>query len=253
MAHFADLTRCTYSGRDYVEGGDEDLSVGWLERGHEFARGDVPAGLADALLLCATRPVRLFRGFHTCDLCPPSSDPLDVQRTTMQLPDGREVALGNGEIRVRAMDDRWYTAPTLVAHYVAAHGYVPPAPFVAAVLHRAAELYVLSGPQLNRLTALSVEDQLDVCIRAIGSFPTCEPAALAAVCARLRMRDDAPLGMDDEMDVLPGQIADACLEVAYAFSRDEPVLDEERQARTRACLIHVLELASDLGIDATAF
>jgi len=41
--------------------------------------------------------------------------------------------------------------------------------------------------------------------------------------------------------------------VAYAFSRDEPVLDEERQARTRACLIHVLELASDLGIDATAF
>jgi hypothetical protein len=29
--------------------------------------------------------------------------------------------------------------------------------------------------------------------------------------------------------------------------------DEERKSRTRACLISVLELASDLGIDAAAF
>jgi hypothetical protein len=170
----------------------------------------------------------------------------------MQL-DGREIALGNGEVRVRALDDRWYTAPTLVAHYVAAHSYMPPAPFVEAVLRRAAELYVLTGIQLSRLSTLPVEDQLDVCIRAIAAFPTREQAALAAVCTELRMRDDAALHAMDEIDALSDQVADACLETSYAFSCDEPLNDDERQSRTRACLIYVLELASDFGIDATAF
>jgi hypothetical protein len=167
--------------------------------------------------------------------------------------DGRSIRLGNGEVRVRAPDGQWYAAPTLVAHYVAGHGYLPPRPFVDAVLRRAAEFYALTGVQLSRLTALSVEDQLDVCIRAIAAFPTRETAALAAVCTQLRMRDDAALHAMDEMDALPDQVADACLETSYAFSCNEPMTDEERKSRTRACLISILELASDLGIDAAAF
>jgi hypothetical protein len=249
MAYFADLTRYAYAHPD--DDGDEVLSVGWLERGLDFARGDAPAGLVEALLRCSTRPVRLFKGFHTCDLCP-SPGPLEVRRTTMQL-DGREVALGNGEVRVRTPDGRWYAAPTLVAHYVAVHGYLPPEPFVVAVLRRAAEFYVLTGAQLSRLTALSIEDQLDVCIRAIAAFPTREPVALAAVCTQLRMRDDAALHAMDELDELPDRFADACLETSFAFSCNEPMTDEERASRTRACLRYVLELASDLGIDAAAF
>jgi len=167
--------------------------------------------------------------------------------------DGREVALGNGEVRVRAPDGRWYAAPTLVAHYVAVHGYLPPAPFVGAVLRRAAEFYVLTPAQLTRLAMLSIEDQLDVCIRAIARFPTREPAELAAVCTQLRMRDFATLHEMDALDSLSDQIADACWETTFAFSNDEVLTDDERKSRVRACLIYVLELASDLGIDAAAF
>lgn len=251
MAYFPELARYAYFRDEELEGGDPELCVGWLERGHDFARGDAPPGLVDALLLCATRPVRRTKGFHTCDLCP-SAGRYEVPIASMDL-DGRTLELGNGEIRVRAPDGPCYTAPTLVAHYVAAHGYLPPAPFVGAVLRRAAGFYVLTGGQLSRLTALSIEDQLDVCIRAISAFPTREPAALAAVCAQLRRRDDATLHELDEMDALSDQVADACLETSYAFSCSEPLTDDERESRARACLIHVLELASDFGIDATTF
>lgn len=251
MAYFPDLTRYAYGHRAQIDDGDEVLSVGWLERGREFARGDAPVGLVDALLRCATRPVQMFKGFHSCDLCP-SSVPLEVHRTTMLL-DGREIALGNGEVRVRAPDGRWYAAPTLVAHYVAVHGYLPPAPFVSAVLRRAAEFYVLAGAQLTRLAMLSFEDQLDVCIRAIARFPTREPAALANVCTQLRTRDFARLHELDALDSLSDHIVDSCWEMTHAFSNDDVLTDDERKSRVRACLIYVLELASDLGIDAAAF
>jgi hypothetical protein len=251
MSYFADLTRYTERRDDAIEGGEHDLRVGWLESGHDFPRGDAPSGLVDALLLCATRPVRLTRGFHGCDLCP-SASRHEMRITSMDL-DGRTLKLGNGEVRVRAPGGQWYTAPTLIAHYVAAHGYVPPAPFVDSVLRRAEEFYVLTGEQLRRLTALAIEDQLDVCIRAIAALPTREPAALAAVCAQLRMRDDVALHEMDEMDALSDQVADACLTISDAFSCNEPLPHDERQSRARACLIYVLELASDLGVDATAF
>lgn len=248
MAYFPDLTRYAYGPDEEIEGGNQDLHIGWLDGSHDFARGDAPPDLVDALLLCATRPVRTKKGFHYCDLCPS----VDQSRITSMDLDGRTVKLGNGELRVRARDGQWYTAPTLVAHYVAAHGYLPPAPFVDGVLRRAAEFYVLAGVQLSRLAALSIEDQLDVCIRAISAFPAREPAALVAVCTQLRMRDDATLRAMDEMDSLSEQAADACVETSYAFSSNELVTDDERQSRVRACLIYVLELASDLGIDAAA-
>jgi hypothetical protein len=247
MAYFPELTRYAYASGGEIE----DLHVGWLEGGRDFARGDAPAGLVDALLLCATRPVRLKKGFHDCDLCS-SVGRYEMRRVSMDL-GGRTLELGNGEVRVRAPDGQWYTAPTLVAHYVAAHGYLPPAPFVGAVIRRAAEFYVLTGAQLSRLAALSIEEQLDVCIRAISAFPTREPAALAAVCTQLRVRDYATHDEMDEMDSLSEEAQDACSETSYTFKTNEVLTDDERQSRVRACLIYVLELASDLGIDAAAF
>lgn len=190
-----------------------------------------------------------MKGFHECDLCRPVSR---YEMHSMDL-DGRTIKLGNGELRVRAPDGQWYTAPTLVAHYVAAHSYLPPAPFVGAVLRRAAEFYVLTGAQLSRLAALSIEDQLDVCIRAIAALPTREPAALAAVCTQLRIRDAATLREMAEIDALSDEVAEACWTTSEAFSSSEPLSDDERQSRARACLTYVLELASDLGIDAAAF
>jgi hypothetical protein len=42
--------------------------------------------------------------------------------------------MGNGEIRVAGSRGRIYVAPVLVAHYVQAHHYLPPAVFVDAVV-----------------------------------------------------------------------------------------------------------------------
>jgi len=249
VTYFTDLTPYTYCLAPGIEDSDHALNIGWLGRGHDFPRGEADRGLVHALLMCATRPVREKRGFHDCDLCSQTgwSGP-----TSMAL-EGRALKLGNGEIRVRAHDGRWYAAPTLIAHYVAAHNYLPPAPFVDAVLRKAASFYLLTGEQLSRLTALSIEDQLDVCVRAIEAFPTSDPAALAAVCRQLRMRDEVALFQMEEMESLPDELADACAETAAAFSLDEPVSEELRRELVRDCLIFVLERAADLGVDAAAF
>jgi len=250
MAYFPDLTRYAYGRGDEIEGGDRDLNVGWLARGHDFTRGDAPAGLVDALLACATRPARLYRGMHTCDLCP-APGPGQPRITTMEL-DGRQVRLGNGEVRVQASDGLWYTAPTLVAHYVAAHAYLPPVPFVDAVLLHAGGIYVLRGAQLRRLFAMTIDDQREVCLRVLAALPTAEPEALVAACAKVRdgdHREDFP----DELHALEQPVGLACFSSLRAFSRDDSVAETERRARIAHCLVTVLEMAADLGVDAAAF
>jgi hypothetical protein len=44
-----------------------------------------------------------------------------------------KLAVGNGEIRVSGKDGIVYAAPTLVCHYIQAHGYFPPEEFIEAV------------------------------------------------------------------------------------------------------------------------
>ena len=51
------------------------MNVGWLERGHEFPTGEVPAAFVARLAqLVEHAPTRATRGMHHCDLCPPSED-----------------------------------------------------------------------------------------------------------------------------------------------------------------------------------
>jgi hypothetical protein len=123
LTYFADLTPFVYGRGSDID----ELNVGWLSDKHEFTRGVAPAGFVEALLICAKRPIREARGHHTCDMC-------NEQRWIAMQLDGREIKLGTGQIRVQAIDGCWYTAPTLVAHYVDAHEYLPPAPFIDAVL-----------------------------------------------------------------------------------------------------------------------
>ena len=57
------------------------------------------------------------------------------RRQTIRMRSGlRPVWLGNGEIRVTGEDGTVYAAPTMIAHYVAEHHYLPPQEFVDAVL-----------------------------------------------------------------------------------------------------------------------
>ncbi|MEJ7786715.1 MAG: hypothetical protein WKF96_18085 [Solirubrobacteraceae bacterium] len=69
--------------------------MGWLSGGHPY-----PTGPSQVRMQCGLRPVRLR----------------------------------NGEIRVTGEDGTVYAAPTMIAHYVAEHDYLPPQEFVDALL-----------------------------------------------------------------------------------------------------------------------
>jgi hypothetical protein len=127
MAYFPDLTPYTYS-----ESAEPMVNVGWLDREHTFEAGDTDKRLLSALLDLCSRPVNVMRGSHDCDLCGEESP---IRATGPSGP----VFLGNGEIHVRLPSGPIYAAPTLIAHYVAAHGYQPPVDFVHAAIQNAAQ------------------------------------------------------------------------------------------------------------------
>jgi len=59
-------------------------------------------------------------GFHECEFCSPTG--------------AEKLAMGTGELWVPGTGDLIYVAPKLVAHYIEAHGYLPPQEFMEAVV-----------------------------------------------------------------------------------------------------------------------
>lgn len=159
MAYFADLTDYCYGSAQLIEGSAPVLNVGWLEVGHPFPTAEPEPEFVRSLIRCCRRPVCLYRGFHICDLC-------DVQKFEMQIVsyEGRRVHVGNGEVCVLGLDDRWYTAPTLVAHYVLKHQYCPPEQFVSGVLRTAAAIPCIDAEQFSQISALSIPARFDLCL-----------------------------------------------------------------------------------------
>jgi hypothetical protein len=135
MTYFPDLSRYEY-GRVSQPG---ILNVGWLDGTHPFTQGNVDARLIQKLRLLAAKPVKLYRGFHICELCakpalrketlPPHHVVLD-----MNSPYGNWLASrrGNGEIRVSCVGVT-FAAPVLIVHYIEEHRYLPPVQFLTAV------------------------------------------------------------------------------------------------------------------------
>ncbi|GAA3061618.1 hypothetical protein [Actinokineospora globicatena] len=134
MATYPDLSPYVYTNRF-----DEDdpeaappgtLNVGWIGREQPFPQGPADPELVHALLrLSLTHHVRQMRGMHGCPFCPAH----DHVRVPFAESPKDFCLLGSAEIQVEG-DGTTYAAPNLVAHYVADHGYQPPAEFVAAVL-----------------------------------------------------------------------------------------------------------------------
>jgi hypothetical protein len=104
-----------------MQSGENSIPIGWLHPDHEFSRGEVAPEFVARLKEFA----RLWGesidalgwgaagGYHTCEFCGKAS--------------------GSGTFGVPA-GDRIFDAPEMIAHYVEAHNYAPPAEFVAAVM-----------------------------------------------------------------------------------------------------------------------
>jgi len=100
------------------------LAVGWLDGKHEFPTGKIGVRVAWKIRRLVRQPVLMFRGLHTCEMCPVS---LGGNKAPPQ-----EV-LGNGEVWLESPDGVTYAFPTLLTHYIKRHNYLPPPAFVSAV------------------------------------------------------------------------------------------------------------------------
>jgi len=136
MAFFPDLSLYSYSRKPE----DSDLlNVGWLDVEHPFAKGPIDAASLEKLRQLAANPVNLCRGKHRCNLCPPTSLPMQTRPPHHVVLDvdseyGKwlKARSGNGEIRIRGKQHT-FSAPVLIVHYIEEHGYLPPAQFLDAL------------------------------------------------------------------------------------------------------------------------
>lgn len=105
------------------------LTVGFLDVATPYATGDVSreffARIIE-LLVDAWQPF-IHAGCQPCTLCRFTGGPSQV------VFEGQAVHVGNGHLFVPGADAA-YVAPTLIAHYVDAHGYCPPPEFQQAVM-----------------------------------------------------------------------------------------------------------------------
>jgi hypothetical protein len=130
MTYYADLTPYSYLPEAVPEG-TTVLNIGWLDGEHPFPTGQPPERFAERLgVLCAEHPVVRTRGAHWCELCTEE----EADYPVVEDVDGTAVALGSAEIRVADPAGVVLAAPDLVYHYVIKHGYLPPEPFIEAVL-----------------------------------------------------------------------------------------------------------------------
>jgi len=147
MTYFADLTPYCYgSSRKNM------LNVGWLDPSHPFPVELVEPKYLRALIICAKFPKALYRGTHRCHL-----DDCQTWGTEADC-EGIQVRCGNGEIRVKAEDDRIYAAPTMIAHYVQVHHYQPPEIFLRAVMKLAEKIPILTPSEIKQIQELPICD-----------------------------------------------------------------------------------------------
>lgn len=112
---------------------DKLIAVGWLEPGHEFATGDVSAEFVNKLAGLLVNPWEpaFAMGRHPCGFCRFTGGPATLQ--IGDFPGRKEVRIGAANLWLPA-DGFLFVAPSMMLHYIDAHGYSPPAEFQAAVM-----------------------------------------------------------------------------------------------------------------------
>ncbi len=130
MTYFPDLTPYVYDRVNYGFALPV-LNVGWLDISAPYSADVTSSEFQEKLLdFCVYEHTAQHRmGYHRCQYCDNPLRPIVVQHNS-----GKQVTLGNGEIRVIGKS-AIYAAPTLIFHYVTIHNYRPPDEFIEAVLN----------------------------------------------------------------------------------------------------------------------
>ena len=131
MTYFEDLSPCTYFG-PFHAGAEKLKAVGWLASGHPFKerQNDLSESHFRKLLQLLRHPWEpgKFAGSYECEFCVK-----DVFGRSYVKRYGLVIYFGSSNLFVPG-DDCIYVAPSMIAHYVEAHAYEPPAEFWEAVL-----------------------------------------------------------------------------------------------------------------------
>jgi hypothetical protein len=124
MTYFPDLAPCTYFGL----GPGRLIAIGWLDRNHRYEIGGVTSQWFRSLALLVADPWQpaASAGMHRCEFCVHTGGPLSIDF------DGITVDLGASNVFVPSTEGV-YVTPSLVLHYIDAHGYRPPDVFQRAV------------------------------------------------------------------------------------------------------------------------
>jgi len=129
--YFADLSPCNY----FSFGRSERLrAVGWLAWGHPYRerQAELPQDNFRQLLRLLVNPWEPlhFMGQHECDFCFGNEEA--ARRFTLERY-GFVIHFGASNLFVPGRGCI-YVAPSMIAHYMDAHDYEPPAEFWEAVL-----------------------------------------------------------------------------------------------------------------------
>jgi hypothetical protein len=137
VTHYPDMARSSEldggpgeSVARAVDGEFRLLMVGWLEPGHDYDRGSVSRSWFERLAELAAEPWQpaVAVGRHPCGFCVFTGGPTSVGVN------GIDVPLGTANLWIPGEEPGVvYLAPSLVLHYIDAHEYAPPAPFLRAV------------------------------------------------------------------------------------------------------------------------
>lgn len=134
--YFEDLSICTY-GLFPKECGVK--SIGWLEKGKEFNRGEVDPKIVEKLK--THKPGSLYMGYHNCEFCDDKN------------------AKCCSDILIVNKDGQIYQCPKLIIHYIEDHNYLPPQEFLDAVENG----YFYGEPEFNKYA----KDTLDILRRKL--------------------------------------------------------------------------------------
>jgi hypothetical protein len=128
MAYFPDLSPYSYGHSDHPG----VVHIGWLDGVHPFPTGKVESSLIEKMKSLATKPVELYRGKHTCELCTGAPDVFVRGTLNPVWVTWAAQRSSNSEIRVIG-ESIIFAAPVLIIHYIEAHEYLPPTQFLQAV------------------------------------------------------------------------------------------------------------------------
>jgi len=124
MAYYPDLSPWSYFG---AEEAPKLVSVGWLDSEHAIPNGEPDELFVDKLIDLLVKPwaPMYFLGYGDCPFCT-----LDSYGITYK---DKKIVVGALNLFVPA-DGFLYADPSMIAHYILAHNYAPPAEFCDAVL-----------------------------------------------------------------------------------------------------------------------